>query len=212
MQPLWVVASGDQQRPDGVGAEAVSGDEVGSGRPREGGEDGIQGLDLPLETLDPPGQLPQREFGGTHRGRGIPRTQPGRGGHHLPDGGVPEHRPQWLGPGDDEGPHLVDGVGAAMAGRAPNDTKSPDGLDISGPGLGLRRGFPRLRGAGRRHGVDRVGLAMAASPTTIGAAHLDHNDLLIVQVTGQPGSIGPGAFDSDALDGPEAVHPARALR
>ena len=63
--------------PTVFGAEPVAGDEVGGGGPHERGEDGVEGLDLFLEGLDPPGQLPQRELGGADGRRWGLRAEAG---------------------------------------------------------------------------------------------------------------------------------------
>ena len=60
-------------------------------------------------------------------------------------------------------------------------------------------------------GVDGVGLAVAASGLTVGSIDLDHRDAFAAQVSGEPGAIGAGAFDTDPVDGPETLQPGNEL-
>ena len=52
---------------------------------------------------------------------------------------------------------------------------------------------------------------MRASPLTVGTAHLDHLDASVVEIAGEPRSIGSCALDPDVFDGPEAAHPGERL-
>jgi len=62
VQTFRVVAGRDEQRADGVEPEIVLGDEGRRCRSDEGTQDGVEALELLLETLDPPGQLTQCEL------------------------------------------------------------------------------------------------------------------------------------------------------
>ena len=48
---------------------------------------------------------------------------------------------------------------------------------------------------------------MTTAPLTVGAGHLDHRDVVVVQVAGQARPIGAGAFHPDTLDGAQAIQP-----
>ena len=51
-----------------------------------------------------------------------------------------------VGPGDDQGAHLVDGAGAVTSSGASDQAQRPDRFDTAGACLGLRDGFAGLRG------------------------------------------------------------------
>ena len=55
-------------------------------------------------------------------------------------------------------------------------------------------------GPGGRDGVLRVGLALAPPALAVGAVDFDDADPLGLEMSGEPGAIGPGAFDTDQLD------------
>ena len=56
-----------------------------------------------------------------------------------------------------------------------------------------------------------VGLALAPAALAVGAVDFDDADPLGLEVPGQPGSIGAGAFDADQLDGAEVAQPPQQL-
>ena len=60
---------------------------------------------------------------------------------------------------------------------------------------------------GRRDGVFGVGLALAPAALAVGTIHLDHSDLLVVQVPREAGAVAPGALDTHQVDRPEALQP-----
>jgi hypothetical protein len=101
-------------------------------------------------------------------------SEPDRGGDHAPHGRAPKGGAQLLGAGDEQGPHLVEGVDAGVGGRAASDPQRPDGLNIAAAGLGLRGCLAVLGGASGRDRVDRVGLAVAAPTLAVRTRHLDH--------------------------------------
>ena len=57
----------------------------------------------------------------------------------------------------------------------------------------------------------RVGLALAPAALAVGAVDLDDADPLALEMPGQPGAIGPGAFDADQVDRAEAAQPPEQL-
>ena len=67
--------------------------------------------------------------------------------------------------------------------------------------------WPDWRSAGRRDGVDRVGLAVAASQLAVRAIHLHDGHALGVQEASESGSVATGPFDADTLDRTESPKP-----
>jgi hypothetical protein len=56
-----------------------------------------------------------------------------------------------------------------------------------------------------------IGLAFEAPALAVGAIDFDDTDMLGLEVTGQPGAIGPRPFDADQLDGAEVAQPPQQL-
>ncbi len=96
-------------------------------------------------------------------------------------------------------------------GGAAGHSQRPYGFHVAGAGLGLSVGFTALGGPGCGHGVDGIRLAVTAAPLAVRATDLDHRHVLVVQVTGQPGPVGAGAFHPGRLDGPETGRPSQRL-
>src|SRR5439155_1242162 len=88
-------------------------------------------------------------------------------------GALPQRCAQVVGAGNDQGAHLVDGRGPVPGGGTPHQAQRPYCLHAAGSGLGPGTSLARLRGTGRGHGVDRVGLAVAAPLLTVWTAHFD---------------------------------------
>src|SRR6202034_4226398 len=112
---------------------SVAGDEGRCYGRHQRADDGVETVDLLLKALDPLGQVPEGKLGGAGRRRRIPGTKPRCVRHQANDGGSSERLAELLRAGDDEGPHLVEAIDTAAAGRTPYDSKSPQGLNISGP-------------------------------------------------------------------------------
>ena len=74
VEPVGVVAGGDEQGGGGLGADAVAGDERGGGGGHEGTEDGVDACDLGVEGLDAAGELAERELGRSVGGGRIGRS------------------------------------------------------------------------------------------------------------------------------------------
>ncbi len=67
----------------------------------------------------------------------------------------------------------------------------------------------RLSGAGRRDGVDWIGLAVAASQLAVRAIHLHHGHALGVQEAREFGSVATGSLNADTLDRTESPQPGK---
>jgi hypothetical protein len=111
--------------------------------------------------------------------------------------------------GQEQCPGLVDRPGAFSRGAALGDHQRPDRLDRAVAALRRSPGPPRLGGAGRADGVQRVGLALPAAVLAVGAARLHDPDAGRGDVAGQPGAVAPGPLDPDQADGPEPAQPAQ---
>jgi hypothetical protein len=85
------------------------------------------------------------------------------------------------------------------------------GFDVSVLRLGFTAGVAGQCSAGGRDGVMGVGLALAPAALAIGPVDFDDPDPLGSEMTGEPGSIGTGPFDTDALDRAEVAQPAQQL-
>ena len=114
---------------------------------------------------------------------------------------------RFVGAADEQRPHLVDGGDAAVSGRATSHPQGADRLYRTVACLRLSRRLARLRSAGRRDGVDRVGLAVAASQLAVRAIHLHDGHALGVQEASESGSVATGPFDADTLDRTESPKP-----
>ena len=115
MRRCWVQSTVEGEQPRGM-------------RCHEGNDELAGALELGAEELRAPSQLAQRDTGGVADGAagpGAQRGQPGDQGRH----GVPgEAGPQVLGSGQDQGPGLVDGLGALAGGAALDDHQRADRL------------------------------------------------------------------------------------
>ena len=120
-----------------------------------------------------------------------------------------EPGPQVIGPGQDQGPGLVDGLGSLGAGAALGDHQRADRLHGAIAALRRAAGPAGLGGAGGADGVQRVGLALPAPVLAVRAVHLDDPDTGRGDVAGQAGAVAAGAFDPDQADGPEPAQPAQ---
>jgi hypothetical protein len=119
-----------------------------------------------------------------------------------------EPGPDVIGPGQDQGPGLVDRLGAFAGGAALGDHQRPDRLHRAVPALG-RAGCPAgLRGPRGADRVQRVGLALPAV-LAVGSVHPDDPDAGRGDVPGQAGAVTAGALDADQAHGPEPAQPAQ---
>ena len=163
----------------------------------------------PPGELRAPSQLPQGDAGGV--ADDITGTRPQRRGlGHQRSHGVPgEPGPQVLGPGQDQGPGLVERLDPLGAGAALGDHQRADRLDgaIAAPGRAARpAGLSRPGGADR---VERVGLALTAAVLPVGPVHLDDPDAGRGDVAGQAGAVAAGPFDPDQAHRPEPRQPVQ---
>jgi hypothetical protein len=61
----------------------------------------------------------------------------------------------------------------------------------------------------RQLSVDRVGLPAPPAGMRVGLVDLDYHDALANEISGQPGGVGAGRLDSDALDLAERPEPGK---
>ena len=106
---------------------------------------------------------------------------------------------------------LVEQPDAGLAPGAGSDEQYPDRFHVAVGGLGHAVGPAAQRRPGRLHGVDGVGLAVAAASLPVGAINLDHRNPGAVQEAGQPGPVGACALDTDPGHRAEAAQPAVQL-
>src|SRR5712691_7693556 len=180
-----MVPAGDEQQRRGAGADAVQGEQAGSAGGDERDDQLVQALELAAGELGAPSQLAQRDPGGVADGAAGPGPQRGRLGHQGGYGVPGEPGPQVIGPGHDQGPGLVDGLGPLGAGAALGDHQRADRLDGAVPAFRRAAGPAGLRGPGGADGVERVGLALPAAGLAGGADDLDDPDAGGGEVAGQ---------------------------
>ena len=112
----------------------------GARAPDERDDELVEALELGVEELGAPPQLPQRDAGGVADDVARPGPQRRQAADQA-GGRVPgEPGAQVIGPGQDQGPGLVDRLDPLGAGAALGDHQRPDRLD---------RAVPALRRAGR---------------------------------------------------------------
>src|ERR1035441_1717015 len=93
----------------------------------------------------------------------MPGPQPRCAAGELPNGRPAELLSQLVGSGEQQGPHLVEGLDPGVASGAIGGAKRPDCLDISVPGLWFGDGATEKDRLGRRDSVNRIRLAVARS-------------------------------------------------
>jgi len=120
-----------------------------------------------------------------------------------------EPGPQVIGPGQDQGPGLVDRLGAFSHGAALGDHQRADRLDRAVPALRRAAGPAGLGGPGRADGIQQVGLALPPTVLAVGTIHLHDPDACSSDVPGQARAVAAGPFDADQADGPEPAQPAQ---
>jgi hypothetical protein len=114
-----------------------------------------------------------------------------------------------IGPGQDQGPGLVDGLGAFAGSAALGDHQRADRLDRAVPALGRAVGPAGLRGPRGADRVQRIGLALPAAVLAVGSVHLDDPDAGGGDVASQAGAVTAGALDADQAHRPEPAQPAQ---
>jgi hypothetical protein len=122
-----------------------------------------------------------------------------------------EPGPDGFGGAQDEVTDLVQDLDAFIDCGSAGDHQHPDGFDVAVTMLRLAGCGSAQRGSRRCDGVDRVGLAVAVTGLTVWSIDLDHSDAFAAQVSAEPGAIGAGAFDTDAVDRPETLQPGNEL-
>jgi hypothetical protein len=136
-EPARVIPRGDEQQRRGVRADSVEGQQAGGAGGHERDDELVQALQLAVQELRAPSQLAQRNPGGVAgdvAGTGPQRRQPG---HQRSRGVLGEAGSQVIGAGQDQGPGLVDRLGAFTCGAALGDHQRADRLD--GTVAALRR-------------------------------------------------------------------------
>ena len=116
---------------------------------------------------------------------------------------------QVIGPGQDQGPGLVDRLGPFGAGAALGDHQRPDRLHRAVPAFRRAAGPPGLRGPRGAHRIQRVRLAVPPSVLPVGAVYLDDLDADRGHVPGQARAVAAGPLDPDQADRAEALQPAK---
>ena len=156
----------------------------------------VQALELAVQELRAPPELPQRDadgVAGDTAGPGPQRRQPGnQGGRGVPG----EPGSQVIGAGQEQSPGLVDGpVRSPAALRRATISARIASTAPSRP-FGAPRAR-RLRGPGSADRVQRIGLALPPPVLPVRAVHLGHPDASCGDVTGQSGAVAAGPFDAD---------------
>jgi hypothetical protein len=174
----------------------------------QGNDQLIQAPELAVEELSAPPQLPQRDPGGIADSIAGPGAQRGQLADEGGDGVPGEPRAQVIGPGHDQGPSLVDGLGPLGAGAALGHHQRPDRLDRPVAAFGRAAGPARLGSPGRADRIQRVGLALPAAVLAVRTVHLHDPDASRGDMTGQARAVAARPFDADQGDGPEPAQPA----
>jgi hypothetical protein len=131
-----------------------------------------QAIWLPGE-LGAAAQLAQRDPGVVADDRAGPGPQGRQAGDQVSGGVRGEPGAQVLGAGHYQGPGLVDCLGPLGAGAALGDRQRPDRLHGAVAAFRRAAGPAGLRRPCRADGVQRVGLALAATVLAVGAVYLD---------------------------------------
>ena len=210
-QPLGVIPGRDQQQGRGIGADAVEAEQAGGAGGHERDDEVIEPLELAVEELHAPAELPQRDadrvLGGVTGPGAQRRDRFGQRGRGEPG----EPGPQVIRPGHDQRPGLVDRLGPLIAGAAFGDHQRPDRLHRAVPALRRPCCPAGLRGPRGADRVQRIRLALAVAVLAIRAVDLDDPDAGRGQVPGQPGAVAAGALDADQGEVPEPAQPAEQI-
>ena len=103
---------------------------------------------------------------------------------------------------------LVQGGDPLRRRRATGHRQHPDRFNVAAAALRAAQRPTRQRGACRRDGIDRVGLAFPPADLPVRAVDLDHRDPGPVEMAGQCRPIRAGALHTDLLDFAMAAQPA----
>ena len=139
----------DEQQRRSARAEPVNGEQARGMGGDQRDDELVQALELAVQELRAPPQLPQRDTDGVAgdiAGPGPQGRQPGYQGSRRVPG---EPGSQVIGAGQDQGPGLVDRPGAFSRGAAPGDHQRPDRLHGTVPALRRAAGPAGLRRARR---------------------------------------------------------------
>ena len=139
-QPFRVVPGCDKQQRCGVGPDPVEGEKPGGAGGDEGADELAGAFELAAGELCAPAQLAQRDAGGVADGAAGPGAQRGQPGDQGSRGVPGEAGPQIIGAGQDQGPGLVDGLGAFACGAALGDHQRADRLNRAVPAPGRAAG------------------------------------------------------------------------
>jgi len=169
----------------------------------------VEALQLAVKEFGAPSQLPQRDADGVADDVAGAGPQGRHLGHQRGRGVPGEPGSQVIGPGQDQGPGLVDGLGPLGAGAALGDHQRADRLDRAVPALRRAAGPAGLGGAGGADSVQRAGLALPAAVLAVRAAGLHDPDAGSGDVPGQARAVAAGALDPGQADRPEPAQPAQ---
>jgi hypothetical protein len=106
---------------------------------------------------------------------------------------------------------LVDCRGAGLDRTSPHPTQHSDRLHDPVALFGQRSCGAGQHRSGGGLGVDRVALATSPARSPVGAVDLQHLHAALQQEPGQPGAVGPSAFDADRAELPVATQPETQL-
>jgi hypothetical protein len=208
-ETVGVVAGGDEQQGGGMDADAGQAQQA-----RGGGLDQLSELIVEAGTVgvdveDSAAAGGHGQLGGVHDGvAGGVRTQPGGRRGERSHRKTTEAFPQLIRTAEAEMTELVETPRAGLTAGTVSDEQHPDRFHSAIGGLGHRRRPAAQRGAGRFHGVDAVGLAVAAAGLTVGSIDLDHRHSGTVEEPGEAGPVGTGAFHPDLRQRPERTQPS----
>ena len=136
LQPMRVVAGGDEQDRSGVGADAVDLEQFRCAATHQGVEDIVEASTVGVEREDATSQRRDRQFRRVHDGVAPDGgTQRRRGGRQLVGGHVPEPFAQLVGSGEPEMADLIQVLDAHVAARAARHEQRADRFDVSIGGL-----------------------------------------------------------------------------
>jgi hypothetical protein len=107
----------------------------------------------------------------------------------------------------DQGPGLIDRLGAFSCGAAPGDHQRTDRLHGAIPSLRRTADPAGLGGPGGADGVQRAGLALPAAILAVRTADPDDPDTGCSDVASQAGAVAAGALNPGQAHGPEPAQP-----
>jgi hypothetical protein len=116
---------------------------------------------------------------------------------------------QRVGGGDDHCAQSVDRGGLGLDGTQTGHAQHADRLDRSVSQLGRSTCLARQYGSSGGFCVDHVAFAAMPSQSTVRTRHFEYLHILLVQVTGQSGSVGAGPLDANLAQASLAAQPGQ---